>query len=685
MTNGVLNGCAAEIGPSFDVPSSQVGFVGSEVRIELMAEGAADLRFVFRSNIPGLCRDGRCRAGIDVTPEGAVFRWVPTSDDLGTWRIDFLARDSTGSRVRTVEVEVRSSIGYQGLPRFVQPLGTGTTLDLAEEGCFDFDIVIDDPDSRSVELSLAAPRIEGAELEIHDEFTATFRWCPEPAQMRHGDHRRLRISADDGRVAVDKEYLLVLRRPPKADCGGESPRIFHEVAAFDGPGPLHVQAQVDSEAELKHAPLLYYSTTDPGSRPRLSQMTQVSMALRQGDRRSGTWEARLDNPAVDLPPGSSASVYYVIVATNSDERSGPCDMHAEAPSRGVYEAIARIGPDPSGEVELCRACRHDNQCGGPDDHCITMGTDSRAFCGRSCSSSSDCGDGYRCAEASLSSVDGRSGRQCVPRSDSCGPIAEPPGCAGDAFEPNDTLASASSALAETSRSVEAAVCGTAPAGDDWYRVEVDADGQLLVELAGTSASDLDLALVDEDGTVRIVSESQRSQEAIASCLARGTYYLRVYGYGGEPNPYTLDVTTRAGSCDGACRADRGEPDDGANRAHRVDLSREFRVTDRTICGGSDDWYRLDLRAGQLVAVDLQFIMEGAEDDLDIHFYNEELEDLTPCSEADPSTCTAFQGQSLDSNEYYDHLIAETGTYYLVVHGFDGAENDYDLRIWLEEP
>ena len=57
----------------------------------------------------------------------------------------------------------------------------------------------------------------------------------------------------------------------------------------------------------------------------------------------------------------------------------------------------------------------------------------------------------------------------------------------------------------------------------------------------------------------------------------------------------------------------------------------------------------------------------------------------------PSTCSPFQGQGAQSNESYQFYVDETMgcglglcTFYIVVHGWNGSENGYDLVIDLEQ-
>lgn len=683
----------------------QVAFVGAQLQIKLDATDANGdpLYYDFRSDVPDLCRPSGCRAGIETDDEGkGLFTWTPRQEDIGIWTIEFKVTDGEFVVTESVRLEVRSSVGYNGLPRFIQPLGTGTTLDLGKRECFEFDIVIDDPDSRAVDIVELEPTIEGAELTVVDDFTATWRWCPTQEQIRAGGHHRLKLSAGDGtNPATEKSYLLVMRSPAKPDCPGAPPAIRHMPVDWTQPSHVRIVADVTDDMGVKHAPLLYYSTSDPGETPDLSRLTQISMTRVEGNSEAATYEALVPNPTATLPEGASAPLYYVIVVTDNDDGGGTCDHTTQLPARGAFSieastATAGGGGTPMG-AGICEPCTTNRQCGGAGDLCVRQGRGAESFCLSACERDADCGDGYHCSDTEIESVDGTRGRQCIPEAGACD--APPPdpgggggvaGCADDSREDNDSRRAAEGKPALSPGDQSGLVmCTTADGSDDdWFKIEVSSESQIEAVLNGDSAheTDLDLAIYTASGEMLAVSESLRSDEEIATCVPAGTYYLRVYAFGEVRHEYSLSWSRRSATCDRSimCLPDRSEPDDGVRNARRVDFVRGFESTDNTICGGNDDWYKMTIAAGQTMAVQLTFIQTRATEDLDIKFYLEqggELIDQTPCSEEDPTPCTAFQGQSVDSDEYYDYTAEVAGTYYLVVHGWMGSENSYDIRFW----
>ena len=61
--------------------------------------------------------------------------------------------------------------------------------------------------------------------------------------------------------------------------------------------------------------------------------------------------------------------------------------------------------------------------------------------------------------------------------------------------------------------------------------------------------------------------------------------------------------------------------------------------------------------------------------------------LWPCSYDDPSMCTSAHGQGAVSNE---HAVYTTPTgcesgcdYYVVVRGYNGSTNDYDIALQVQ--
>lgn len=672
--------------PRFDALGHQVAFVGSELSLLITATDpdGDELQYAFESSLQTLCGQNGCRAGVLKDQGEAFFRWVPQADDVGTHEFRFYVTD--GKHVSQVDttIEVRSSIGYNGLPRFVQPLGAGATLDIAKNDCFDFDVIVDDPDSPSVTISAAPPVVAGLSLRAQDGFSARLHWCPTASQIHSsGVHSLVLLAADQVNPPTEKDFALVLRRPAKPECSGKPPVIQHTVQNWNGAGDIALVARVQDDVGLKHPPIVYYWTARPMDPTDLSRAKQVMMTLNSGTSSAGVWTGMIPNPTARSTTSLTEKLYYKISVTDNDDHRGSCDHTSEHPGRGFHEIdVTPASSDMMGEATTCDVCRADAQCAGASDLCVNMGTKGASYCLLACENQADCESGYVCSQAPVVSVERRMGRLCTPVAEVCEQV-EPLGCADDAYEDNDTPETATPFAAGTLEPLTACVeQGRADA--DWFVLDVNETSQVQVNVAGDTVSDLDLAVTNETGGVIAIAESLRTQEDLALCLSPGSYRAQVKPIGEVSGEYGIEWSARGAACDaktGTCEPDGFENDDSQESARKVDWMRGYAQSGNTVCSGDEDWYEVNLEAGQTFAVDLTFTQTSTAEDLDLHFYQEDGTSLTPCSEADPSGCSSFQGQSVDSNEYYDFLAERAGRYYLVVKGFGGSSNTYDIRIY----
>jgi len=676
-------GCGGGQGPEIDPVADQVAQVGAELRIQINATDPNGDRidYGFASEIPDL----DSRATIARGPAGdGVFRWTPLASDIGVWYVDFSASDGSNTTTTTVRIDVRSAVGAASAPVFVQPLGTGTTLDVTAHQCLDLDVVVADQDSPSVTIAQEEPVIDGATLQPNGGLASVWHWCPTAEQIAADDRYTLTLSADDGdNPKTTKNYLVVLRRPTRPDCPGTAPVVSHTPSDESTVVGLTVGATITDDVGLKRSPLFYYSTTPPASPPDLGKMTQLSMLLIDGDMKNGVWAADVPNPVASMPAGSSATLYYVIVADDDDDPMGSCDHTTQAPSSGTYQMTV-TNPGGAGNAALCDACTADVQCSA-GALCARVGSSGDAYCLQGCSGG-DCPTGYSCSASPVTSVDGKSARQCVPDAGSCTATVT---CVDDAFEDNDSRTEASTQPGINPGTLHATSCPMASGTDDdedWYPIDLSGDAQVTLTLAGGSATDLDLGLYDSAGTLVTSSTTLSSSESVTWCLTAGRYYARVYAWGQGQNDYTLDYAAQATSCSTSCDDDSYEDDDGAATA-RDTFYPTTSYTTNAICPDDDDWYAVDLYDGDHLVVDLTFDQQSEAEDLDLHLYDGSLTDLTPCSPADPSTCTTAHGQSATSNEHLEWDVtsgcASGCTYYVVVRGWDGASNLYDFAMEIQ--
>jgi hypothetical protein len=677
-------GCADEgRAPTLEPIEDQIVAVGQELVINLRATDpdGSSLEYGFDAPIDSLTQ----RASISMRPDGTgVFRWTPLGADVGTWFVDFSASDGRLRDTVTAAIDVRTAVG--SAPIFREPLGSGTTLDLRHRACLDLDVVVEDQDDAWVELGHAEPIIAGSELVQEAGLSGVWSWCPSKEQLVD-DRFPLVLTADDGtNPTVTKNYLIVLRHDTR-NCPGEGPVVTHQPAddvstVLD----LRITAQISDDVGLGHPPLLYWSTVEPKVPVDFSLLEQVEMELESGDLLSGTWTGRIPNPVAMQGEGARADVFYVISATDADDPKGGCNHTTDLPVEGAFRTTV-TNPGGYGGAGMCEPCSADVQCGGADELCGPVGQMGDTFCLEACESNLDCDDGTACV--SVMSIGGVLGKQCVPTDGVCSSSGET--CEADAFEPNDSKAQADQnpALATgLHEGLTMCAAGGSPA-DDWYRIEVGSEGTVgaLAE-AASAATTLHLGLYDAAGNPVDVAQGAGPSKVVETCVGAGTYYLRVSTPGNSSVTYDLLYERTPGSCTSACVDDQFEPNDSMNQATYADVwPNPFEAEGLMICSGNEDWFEVELYTGETVVVDLTFTQTNASEDLDLHFHDPDGVDLTPCTEQEPWLCSAAQGQSGTSNEHYEHTIDQAGclpcSFYVRVRGWNGAENDYDLKIAIQ--
>ena len=674
-------GCGDNTAPLLDPIGDRQAYANTELALVLHAtdEDDDELTFSFASELPNIT----ARTSLDGLGDGrAMFRWTPLAADIGMPAFDFSVTDGEATTRETIVITVNPPGGESMAPVFVQPLGTGTTLDVQSQSCVDVPIVVEDPDTAGVTLGQIEPVIEGAQLSQDGELSGNWSFCPTPAQIEADDRYTLTLSADDGdNPPTLKDYLIVLRSESKTDCPGQAPVVDHTPEDVSSLNDLTITAHVSDDQGIKYEPLFYYSLSAPGEPPNVTQMTQLTMLLLDGDMQNGDWGADVPNPVVNTSPGSTAQLYYVIVVQDNDDAEGSCDHLTQAPASGSY-TVTVTNPGGSGGLGLCDSCTADVQCGGSGDLCVFL--DGGYHCFQGCQGNNDCPTGYYCSFAEFTSVDNVSARQCIPNDYQCDGGTGPPTCTDDSFEENDSLTQASSNTVLPPGTYNNLKSCPAGSGDDedWYRIDVSSEAQVNLSISGGSATDLDLALYDTNGTLIDKSDSLTSNEALSACLTSGYYYVRIYAYGSAENSYSLTYSQTATSCSSSCQDDGDENDDNASQARYVNLNNSpYTSTTNAICAWDDDWFEVYLFGGETLYATLTFSQSNSSEDLDLYFFQGST-DLTGCDEQNPGGCDYQNGQSGTSNETLTWPIAQTDTYYVVVHGWAGSENLYDICIGL---
>jgi hypothetical protein len=534
--------CGPTTAPELTGLTDQVAQVGVELKIELDGTDSTGDRLSYDYRAPDVM-DLAGHASVTVTPAGSgVFRWTPIAADIGSHAFDFIASNGDASTTVTININVKSALGAATAPVFRQPLGTGTTIDLSRTPCVDIDVVVDDQAAANLTITQEDPVIDGAKLNTIDGTTAKWHWCPSPVQQSGDSRYTLVLAADDGQnPKTEKPYLIVLRNGA-GSCPGSGPTVYHTAADHTTRVDLPLSARITDTLGLKDAPLLYYSTTDPGATPDVAQMVQITTTLKAGDENDGTWTANVPNPVASASDGTSATVYYVFGADDHDQANS-CD-HVTLSQ--VYSMVVTAGG--SDTAGLCSACTADSQCGAGNE-CVYMGNMGASYCLQACGSG--CPTGYSCSTSAVYSVDGADTNQCIPQSGSC---AAPTGtCVNDSWEANDTQSEASANGPFDSGLHDLVSCpnpnSTTRMEDDWYKIVLPAQSTLDIYLTGDGAVDLDLHLYHSDGTVVGASVGLTDSEELHECLPGLTYYIKVNGYGYARDAYHLDYfTSAATSC-----------------------------------------------------------------------------------------------------------------------------------------
>lgn len=228
-------------------------------------------------------------------------------------------------------------------------------------------------------------------------------------------------------------------------------------------------------------------------------------------------------------------------------------------------------------------------------------------------------------------------------------------CQDDGFEDNDTQASA---VDLQPGQYTAAIC---PGDEDWYHLALNAGDQLVVDLTYSFAQgDINAALINAAGQTVVAGVSADDDEhLVATIAAAGDFFLVISGAADVANGYDLDIVATPAQ---TCRDDSFENNDTAATAVSL-VAGDY---DATICSGDDDFFAVDLNAGDTVDATIDFAV--ATGDLDLSL-------LSPTGSVAISSTTASSG-----TESVHYVVPTAGRYALRVYGFMGAAADYSLTL-----
>lgn len=662
-------GCVGNAAPTLQPIGDQMAEVGVELTVEIVAsdpDGDSLSFSVASDTIPDLTTRARPATFLPFGVNSAYLRWTPLVSDTGAHTLTVTASDGKKKASKSFRVEVGSG---SGAPIFREPLGSGTTLDLATATCVEVSVLVDDPDSPQVDLDLEDPIEDGYVLDQIGPMSGTFSFCPSAKQIEGAERYTVNFKADDrsGQVAR-KKYMIVLRKELSESCPGEGPVITHTPPGLaQTVQNVPISALVTDDLGLAANPVLYYSLVQPvnPAYPDFSQFVQLTMRRSSGTAQSGQYDTEIPNPVINDPVGTRRTVYYFIEAIDDDDPEGTCDHRTRAPAADVFQVEVEHSTGGSG-LFTCAPCLADLQCAS--GICVSLGAGQGTFCLDPCTTAGAPCSGGTCSSASYTSVGGVAGRVCLPPGSTCQAT-----CIDDAFEPNDSISDPGVPLMSPGHYPSLRLCSDGAGGtdEDFFGLLFDEPSLLTATLIFShDDGDIDLMLLTESGATLSSSMSVTDNEQITMCLDPGLYFLRVFTYDWDINaPYALTITVPPGGC---CVDDELEPNNGALEALPVfggDL-----IEDLKICPYDEDWFYIDLMAGSRVVVDLLFDQYTPMEDLDVYLYAPDgATNLTPC-------CNSQNGQSGTSDEHLEYVVSTAGRYYIVVEGYNGSSNDYWIGV-----
>ena len=240
-----------------------------------------------------------------------------------------------------------------------------------------------------------------------------------------------------------------------------------------------------------------------------------------------------------------------------------------------------------------------------------------------------------------------------------------PACATDAAEPNDSSGNPFSVTSGTYAGLSAC-----EEDEDWYALDVTDGDTIDLDLAFSHAEgNIDVALFDGAGSLLLAQGNSTSDDESLShaVTADDTLLIQVTlngDTGSVPgNNYSMTVAGVVPQC----IADGFEPNDDVGAAANV--ADDF-YPGLTACDADDDWYAIDLIAGDELTLDVLF--SHAEGNIDL-----ELFDATGSSLLDGSNST-----SNDENITYTAPADETVTLRLDLVADTGSVpgNSYSMQV-----
>lgn len=173
------------------------------------------------------------------------------------------------------------------------------------------------------------------------------------------------------------------------------------------------------------------------------------------------------------------------------------------------------------------------------------------------------------------------------------PVADP--CLENGLEPDDSIIDAN-ALTADGIPVQRRICAS---DQDFFAITIAENSVLTLQSLFVDANgDLDMQLLDASGTELESSEGVTDEENIERELPAGVYYVRIFGFLGAANTYSLSANAVARSI---CTAD---DDFETNNTFATAVPLRNGVVSATHCPADDDFYALTLTSGDAVSAQI---------------------------------------------------------------------------------
>lgn len=233
-------------------------------------------------------------------------------------------------------------------------------------------------------------------------------------------------------------------------------------------------------------------------------------------------------------------------------------------------------------------------------------------------------------------------------------------CVADAYESNDTTAAA--AMVSAGAYAGLVACDS---DDDFYRISLSDGDEIGVGLAfDHGEGNINLELLDAAGsTVESANSFSDDESLLYTVPATGDYFIRVHlvlDTGNVPgNTYDMSVSVASPPppMPALCPADPFEPNDSVAEAPSVSTGS---ILGLSACGGDDDYYAVQLGAGDEITASLSF--DHSEGDVDLRLLSGSG---TPLRTSASST----------NDEQITYAVPVSDTYYLRVNLFADLGSD----------